>query len=1293
MLQNHKVFISGNFINTIQSHLGQLRDMSLAIILICSLLSPITQPPAYAMDVPTPLSPGYGTTTTIHNYPPLGIPEVTWSVVSGATLYHLQFSQDIGFSNIKLELNTANTSYTPIAGTIFSDGDWYWRIRVEQPQTSNYSSGMKFTKQWATPDNKPILSSPNDGINLDFYVSPNFTWQPVLGAARYRFQIATSSDFNSSTLKYDQTTLATSHQPYYKWGNGQYFWRVIPTDPGDHDGTPSDVRTVYFSYGLKPSFANEIPTLLEPLDKYDPSYIAPTFTPTFRWTAVKGAQFYRLDYTSDPTCNFGQSTTTVETRNPSYTPVDAFPNDVNYCWRVRAQSGLSISDWSDTWEFQKKWYIQAVPLTPVNNYQNTKNPFYSWTPVPGAAYYVFQISSVNSFLPPWQGQLWQAVNPYIVPGFGYGASNIWYWRVTPFDRNNNAGKPSDGNPHPRPFSFIENYNSLAPDQVYPLYYYIPNSFPPPDDDVAMQPHEDRTVPLPIFMWHRVFNLSGDDPAQAYRIEVNQDPLFLSSPDWEFDTENLSAIPTSADPFNPDPNLIYYWRVCVLDSLGGSRTSPWSQIWQTKIDTSKGLTPTATITLLRPLPASEQVELTPLFEWWPLQNATSYAVQISQDPNFATTTIDTTVPYPAFTPQTSLAQRSLGHLTYGTYYWRVRGFNGSNPLGSWSAPWRFQIASQSQWRDSRTLGDSANQLEIASNPADVITPTYQLSKLYAAQDANNWYFGFNVSSGTDMAYGLYLDYDYTDGSGANVDGRGYHVTAIPAHKPEYAIYVFKRSSSFSADQVAIYRWTGTQWANNPQTLSAVGGALYSTASFVEIGVPNTAIGMAEETSSAAISLFSVNENDKNVQDTVPASTSNTVLDRFTSVSERMNLSMPPTNASGDPITFAAVPPFFFNYPIKTLWRGYNIQISLDPRFTTIRRNFASTSNAYYAPPMYTEDSRVQDIQGDNTYYWRIRPEYSPSNIFGAWSQAGRFERSGFIPQNLHESVTFATPTFSWDIVEGAAYYEIQVDSDPNFGSVEVNANTSQTSYTPLGTLANGTYYWRVRASRYATDASIPNDWSPSQSFILNLPVPANLVPNDPTGVNPVRSAPTLCWDPIIASANGVPVLAAWKYRVQVSKNDPNFSVIYDWIDTEQNCWTPFKGYDDAKYYWRVAMIDGNNLFSDFSPAATFTKQYPHTTLLSPINGSTVFITPTFVWTPVNGAARYRLEVSLSPTFAPLYDSVETNNTRYTPTIAYLPDKTYYWRVAMIDRDGRWGPFNNATIIISPGYKIYLPFVRR
>ena len=90
-----------------------------------------------------------------------------------------------------------------------------------------------------------------------------------------------------------------------------------------------------------------------------------------------GAQLYKLRSTLDPTCNFGTAglTRTVDIRSTSYTPTDALPNDVNYCWHVLAQSGSSVSGWSPTYEFIKKWYIQAVPLTPVNNYLYVKIPF------------------------------------------------------------------------------------------------------------------------------------------------------------------------------------------------------------------------------------------------------------------------------------------------------------------------------------------------------------------------------------------------------------------------------------------------------------------------------------------------------------------------------------------------------------------------------------------------------------------------------------------------------------------------------------------------------------------------------------------------------------------------------------------------------------------------------------------------------------------------------------------------------------------------------------------------------
>jgi hypothetical protein len=162
---------------------------------------------------------------------------------------------------------------------------------------------------------------------------------------------------------------------------------------------------------------------------------------------------------------------------------------------------------------------------------------------------------------------------------------------------------------------------------------------------------------------------------------------------------------------------------------------------------------------------------------------------------------------------------------------------------------------------------------------------------------------------------------------------------------------------------------------------------------------------------------------------------------------------------------------------------------------------------------------------------------------------------------------------------------------------------------------------------------------------------------------------------------------------VSK-DPTFTSIFDNIETEQTCWTPIKGYDDGQYYWHVAMVDGTGKTGTYTGYQTFTKQYPVTTLVSPTSGVTLARTPTFVWTPVNGAASYQLDVSLFPTFSPTYQSVTTDNARYTPTTSYDTLKTYYWRVAIVDSDGRLGPFVGATIILDPNPgRIYLPLIKK
>lgn len=1277
-----------------------LITLAIIIALFLNLFSPGVVKTAFAVDAPTQMFPINGSLITAADEvgavkaPPTAVPEFSWTAVAEAAQYRLQLSQDIGF-NSHIDFTTPHTRYIPITINNISDGLWYWRVRVESPTVGPYSPIWTFTKQWASPHNLPILTSPAADAILEFYDSPAFAWQPVIGAAYYRFQISSAPEF--AVLLYNQNTLATTHQPLNKLQNGSYYWRVVPIDPAGRTGTISEVRRFELGY-------NQIPVLLEPANN---SF--PTFTPTFRWTAVRGASYYRLEYSTDPT--FNSAINRIDTRNTTYTPERSLPNDINHYWRVRAYSGASISNWSPVWTFLKRWYIQPQLLTPVNLYPLVRFPFFSWTPVPGADYYRIQVDYDIDFINPYLSET--TSNPYYMPRYYEGSQRINYWRVIPYDHNNNQGLPSV------PSSYLSSGYFNAPQQIYPLYYYPPNDFPPPDEDVAMNPHEDRTVPLPIFIWQRVTAPFPDGItfAPAYRLQVSSDPLFLTV-DWSLDTENTYATPTSANDFTPLTGLDYYWRVCPLNALGGDCLTGnppddlewWSQVWRARFDSSHILTPTtgSSPELLRPVRNTESVERTPLFEWWPMQGADEYEIQISLDPTFASYADSAIISQPAYAPSAVLAQRDLhNRLNYGTYYWRVRGRSGGSPVGSWSSVWRFQVASQSQWIRTRTLGAAFNRLQIASDPDDMVDNNYELTTLQAAQDIDKWYFGFNATAtATNMAYALYIDMDHEDGSGGAVDPRGYSLTTIDAHKPEFVIYIFQTSSAFSAAQTFVYAWNGASW-NTPQALNTmVGGGLYYSNGYLEIRIPNTAIGMSDTTGSYALSLVSLPYTAGAAFDSVPSDPNVPglgQLSRFSSVSARMTPLMPPSDLEGDPTTYPSAPPFFWENPTGSTsaitpslttapWAGASIEVKLDPQFTSQSAGQMNLeSNAWFYAPM--AHAWPWDFIGDNTYYWRIKPRYLDGIgvVFGPWSQGMRFERKGFIPQNLQESVTFATPTFSWDLVEGANNYDLQVDNDPGFGSPEINISTAQNSYTSSSTLANGTYYWRVRARRYN---GVTNEWSAAKSFNLALPIPQGLTPNDPTEQQVIGTSPTLCWNPLIVSNNGTPVLAAARYRVQLSRGDPTFSQIYDNIETEQVCWTATKGYDDGKYYWRVAMIDGQGRQGEFSPAAEFTKQYPRAVPHSPVSGSTSASTPTFTWTAADavtpyvfGAANYKLEISQYPIFSPTYEVVTTHNTRYTPTKLFQSNKTYYWRVAIIDSDGKIGPFSDATIILRN--TLYLP----
>jgi hypothetical protein len=1275
-----------------------------ALILISTLLAPLPGT-VYAVAAPTPLSPADGTETTIANYPPVGVPTVVWGGVTDATLYKLQFSSDIGFSTIALEINTPLTSFTPLSmsTSLFADGDWYWRVRVEKPDVGPFSTPMHFYKLWASNDpfNGPVLVSPSYDQMIDFYSSPIFTWERVMGASQYKFQIAASPDGFGTPL-YSQTTLSNSHQPAEKLANGQYYWRVIPMDAASHLGKESEIGAFQLLYGT--NTLGEVPEL------YTPSNFSQVqFTPTFHWKAIPGAEKYQLEFmTDDGVCEYG-SGTTIETRNTTYTPVATFSND-NYCWHVRVISGDSNGEWSDTWHFRKQWDIQPELLTPTNNYQFGIYPLYTWAPVPGASYYKIEIAIDQQWSDPFDSR--NTGNPWYTPRKYYGTIPYPYaWRVTPYDWNNHAGGTSVVD------SFQSYYTSTAPSPVYPLYYYLPND-PNVFGDVVLNPYEDNTAPYPVFIWQRPNNPYpwGGTYAPAYRIQVSTSSTF-SNIVWTADTESTHAAPTESNPFpGIDPEQNYYWRVCPLDGIGGScKTVPdkgdqwWSQIWRARFNPDFALPPTNgnAPVLLRPEYGDEWVEATPLFEWRAFEGADFYEIRINRDPSFPDgTNITGQVPYPAFSAQTSIAQRFLGRLDYGTFYWQVRA-NSSGTWSDWSETRRFQIASQSEWRYSRLIGDIKNRLQIGADEAGDADPSYDLTTLYASNSNENWYFGFDVSlsSGVTNTYGLFIDIDHIDGSGAAVNpaGRQYNVSTIPAHEPEFAVYVDQKDGVVDDQNTWIFTFENNQWDDGQKLSDLAAGDLYSNGGYLELQIPASAIGMSDYTGSISTMLFST-ENEV-ITDTVPSDLGaheTGLLSRFTSVSEHMNLLYPfNTDGGNDPTAYPTVGPFIWDFPTGTdptgldpnppsPWAGSTLNACLDAACSTVVDTIELEAKPHYFAS--ANQTLLDDVSGDTTYYWRVQPRYLHNDLeyYGSYNSGYSFMREGFVPQNLQTSVTFATPTFSWDLVEGAGAYDFQVSKGPDFGNTDLIINLTgitQNTYTPVIALQEREYWWRVRARRYG---SFTSDWSSVGNFVLALPTVTGLTPNDPDGLNVAEYAPTFCWDHLIAYDAGIPVMTAWKYKVEVSK-DPGFSAIFDSITTEQNCWTPIKGYDDGTYYWHVAMIDGNAHLAPYGAAAEFTKQYPVTTLISPVGS--IDTTPTFVWTPVDGAKNYSLQVSKDPGFTPLFENIETINTQYTPTKLYEINRIYYWRVAIHDDDGKYGPYNDAMIIVGDVFLSKLPLVSK
>lgn len=260
-----------------------------------------------------------------------------------------------------------------------------------------------------------------------------------------------------------------------------------------------------------------------------------------------------------------------------------------------------------------------------------------------------------------------------------------------------------------------------------------------------------------------------------------------------------------------------------------------------------------------------------------------------------------------------------------------------------------------------------------------------------------------------------------------------------------------------------------------------------------------------------------------------------------------------------------------------------------------------------------------------------------------------------------------PSLSWQAVEGAVLYIVQIDDNADFYSPVIQDSVTENRYQVTEDLPDNTYLWRVRARDEHGNKS---DWSEARSFTIHTTGP--MAPSLVEPANDSRIAPS---NPVLEWSL---VSDAETYHVQLADNRDftspiiNDSLIYS-TDLAVNV-----ELTDNRYYWRVRARDSYGNWGGWSAVWFFTVDTsgPESpVLVRPENQSvTTQKTPEFAWDDVPEAVAFELQVAENERFdVPVIHDSTLTGTSFIPQ-QELPDGTWTWRVRAKDDLGNWGSWS-------------------
>ncbi|HPO63893.1 MAG TPA: hypothetical protein PK762_12510, partial [Candidatus Kapabacteria bacterium] len=169
-------------------------------------------------------------------------PLFDWEDVIGGTSYTLQVSTTADFSNLVLEQTGLETSQYQVTeeDELNESSLYYWRANASDGSVESYWSQVWiFVTTGPLP---PVTLLTPANVATGVIVLPTFTWQALIGAENYEFELSNTPDFaniiyNTNGLINPSFTLPAD---YALENNATYYWRVRGYT-GDNIGLWSEV--------------------------------------------------------------------------------------------------------------------------------------------------------------------------------------------------------------------------------------------------------------------------------------------------------------------------------------------------------------------------------------------------------------------------------------------------------------------------------------------------------------------------------------------------------------------------------------------------------------------------------------------------------------------------------------------------------------------------------------------------------------------------------------------------------------------------------------------------------------------------------------------------------------------------------------------------------------------------------------------------------------------------------------------------------------------------------------------